>query len=135
MPMRSSDVICSRDSSMAAKNALSSRSSSKRKLLRQKQSRRKSNLMRKACEYSKMCEADVCLGIRLRETGQVYILSADPSGFWDFLRSQLVRCQVLGKRQRLTFPGFLLSNSLSNHGPRFEDGWGRCYATGLGKPL
>lgn len=82
---------------MAAKNALSSRASSKRKLLRQKQSRRKSNLMRKACEYSKMCEADVCLGIRLRETRQVYILSADTSEFWGFLRSELVCCQVLAK--------------------------------------
>jgi uncharacterized ferredoxin-like protein len=47
--------------------------------------------MTKACEYSKMCDADVCLGIRLRETGQVYILSADASGFWAFLGSQLVR--------------------------------------------
>lgn len=36
-----------------------------------------------------MCDADVCLGIRLRETGQVYILSADASGFWAFLGSQL----------------------------------------------
>lgn len=46
--------------------------------------------MRKACEYSKMCDADVCVGIRIRETGQVYILSADVSGFWAFLTSQLV---------------------------------------------
>ncbi|CAG8261917.1 unnamed protein product [Penicillium salamii] len=61
----------------------------KRKLMRQKQCRRKSNLMKKACEYSEMCEADVCLGIRLRETGQVFILSADASGFWGFLGSQL----------------------------------------------
>ncbi|CRL19032.1 unnamed protein product [Penicillium camemberti] len=27
--------------------------------------------MKKACEYSRMCSADVCLGIRIRETGQV----------------------------------------------------------------
>jgi hypothetical protein len=46
--------------------------------------------MKKAREYSKMCDADVCLGIRLRETGQVYILSADASGFWAFLGLQLV---------------------------------------------
>ncbi|KAJ6026408.1 uncharacterized protein N7446_004990 [Penicillium canescens] len=56
---------------------------------RQKQCRRKSTLMTKACEYSKMCDADVCLGIRLRETGQIYIFSADASGFWAFLSSQL----------------------------------------------
>ncbi|KAJ5111787.1 hypothetical protein NUU61_001417 [Penicillium alfredii] len=60
-----------------------------KKLMRQKQCRRKTNLMKKAYEYSKMCDADVCVGIRLRETGQVYILSSDASGFWAFLNSQL----------------------------------------------
>jgi hypothetical protein len=54
--------------------------------MRQKQGRRKSSLMKKASEYSKMCNADVCVGIRLRETGQVFILSADASGFWAFLK-------------------------------------------------
>ncbi|KAJ5971803.1 uncharacterized protein N7479_001721, partial [Penicillium vulpinum] len=33
--------------------------------------------------------ADIYVGIRIRETGQVYILSADTSGFWAFLTSQL----------------------------------------------
>ncbi|KAF3403874.1 hypothetical protein F1880_010274 [Penicillium rolfsii] len=46
--------------------------------------------MTKASEYSNMCDADVCLGIRLRETGQVYNFSADASGFWAFPGSQLV---------------------------------------------
>ncbi|CAG8937541.1 unnamed protein product [Penicillium salamii] len=73
---------------MAPTNS-SQRSSSKRKLMRQKQCRRKTNLIKKAREYSRMCEADVCLGIRLRETGQVFIFSVDASGFWDFLGSQL----------------------------------------------
>jgi hypothetical protein len=58
--------------------------------MRQKRGRRKSSLMKKASEYSKMCDADVCVGIRLRETAQVFILSADTSGFWAFLSSQLV---------------------------------------------
>jgi myosin heavy subunit len=59
--------------------------------MRQKHGRRKSNLMKKAREYSKLCEADVCVGIRLRETGQVFfILSADVSGFGGFLGLQLV---------------------------------------------
>ena len=62
--------------------------------MRQKQGRRKSNLMKKACEYSKMCDADVCLGIRLRETGQVFLLSADSSGFWGFLGTQLVGYRI-----------------------------------------
>ncbi|CAG8059274.1 unnamed protein product [Penicillium salamii] len=41
--------------------------------------------MKRAAEYSKMCDADVCVGIHLRETGQVFILSVDSSGFWAFL--------------------------------------------------
>lgn len=47
-------------------------------------------MMKKAYEYSKLCNADVCVGIRMRETGQVHVLSADPSGFWGFLTTQLV---------------------------------------------
>jgi hypothetical protein len=46
--------------------------------------------MIKASEYSKMCGADVCLGIRIRDTGRVYMFSADASGFWEFVGSQLV---------------------------------------------
>lgn len=65
--------------------------SSKRKLLCQRRSRRKLNLMKKACDYSKMFDADVCVGIRLRETGEVMFLSADPLGFWDSFRSRLVQ--------------------------------------------
>jgi hypothetical protein len=37
-----------------------------------------------------MCGADVCLGIRIRETGRVHIFSADSSGFWAFVGVQLV---------------------------------------------
>ena len=37
-----------------------------------------------------MCGADVCLGMRMRESGEVFIFSADSSGFWSFLWSQLV---------------------------------------------
>jgi hypothetical protein len=46
--------------------------------------------MKKSFEYSKMCGADVCLGIRIRDTGRVYILTADASGFWAFVGSTLV---------------------------------------------
>ncbi|KXL41590.1 hypothetical protein M433DRAFT_72744, partial [Acidomyces richmondensis BFW] len=62
----------------------------KEKIDAPKKCRRKTSLKRKAYEYSKMCDADVCVGIRIRETGQVYLLSADASGFWAFLASQLV---------------------------------------------
>ncbi|KAJ5471786.1 hypothetical protein N7530_009143 [Penicillium desertorum] len=60
-----------------------------KKVKRQKQCHRKSTLMIKVCEYSKMCDTDVCLGILLCDTGEVYILSADALGFWAFLGSQL----------------------------------------------
>jgi hypothetical protein len=84
---------------------------SKRKLMWQKQCRRKTSLMKKAYEYSKMCSADVCVGIRIRETGQVHILSADTSGFWAFLGSQLVCLQLwLWWKKRLTYQELLLSN-------------------------
>ncbi|KAJ5746807.1 hypothetical protein N7520_011989 [Penicillium odoratum] len=60
-----------------------------RKSLRQKRDRRKTNLEKKSQEYSEICGADVCLGIRIRESGKVFIFSADASGFWSFLSSQL----------------------------------------------
>jgi hypothetical protein len=47
-------------------------------------------LENKSQEYSQMCGADVCLEIRIQEPGQVFIFSADLSGFWSFLKSQLV---------------------------------------------
>lgn len=65
-------------------------SSVEKKLLRQKRDRRKSSLGKKALEYSEMCGADVCLGIRIRQTGKVFIFCADTSGFWSFLSTQLV---------------------------------------------
>nr|QOD95025.1 HhpM [Paecilomyces variotii] len=74
---------------MSALRRVRSNNSSKRKSFRQKQYRRKTNMMKKASEYSKMCDADVCIGIRIRETGQIHILSADTSGFWAFLPLQL----------------------------------------------
>ncbi|KAJ5938511.1 hypothetical protein N7466_001645 [Penicillium verhagenii] len=57
--------------------------------IRQKQGRRRICLMKKASEYSKICDADVCVGIRLHETGKVFILSADSTGFWEFVKSKL----------------------------------------------
>ncbi|CRL26589.1 Transcription factor, MADS-box [Penicillium camemberti] len=59
--------------SMAAIKAPRSKdTTSKRKLIRQKQCRRKASLMKKACEDSRICSADICVGIRIRETGQVH---------------------------------------------------------------
>ncbi|KAJ5492484.1 hypothetical protein N7453_010581 [Penicillium expansum] len=45
--------------------------------------------MKKASEYSKICDTEVCVGIKLYETGKVFILSADSTGFWEFLKSKL----------------------------------------------
>jgi hypothetical protein len=59
-------------------------------MIRQKRDRRKNSLIKKSFEYSSMCGADVCLGIRIRETGRVHIFSADSSGFWAFVGVQLV---------------------------------------------
>lgn len=52
--------------------------------------------MRKAYEYSKLCEADVCLGIRIRDSGRVFTFLADSTGFWSSLNSQLVSFTCLG---------------------------------------
>jgi hypothetical protein len=70
-------------------------SKSVKRSMRQKQGRRKSSLLRKAAEYSKMSDADVCVGIRLREIGQVFILSVDALGFWAFHGSPLVHLNNL----------------------------------------
>ncbi|GKZ98359.1 hypothetical protein AnigIFM59636_002767 [Aspergillus niger] len=56
---------------------------SPKKMMRQKRDRRKKSLLRKAYEYSKLCDADVCLGIRIRESGQVTTFLSDSTGFWE----------------------------------------------------
>ncbi|KAJ5102344.1 hypothetical protein NUU61_004566 [Penicillium alfredii] len=48
---------------MAVLNSM--RGFSKRKMKRQKQYRRRTSLMKKAYEYSKMCDADVCVAPKL----------------------------------------------------------------------
>lgn len=77
----------------------SKNSSVEKKSLRQKRDRRKSCLEKKTREYSKICGADVCLGIRIRQSGKVFIYSADASGFWSFLSSQLVSPGGNGRSQ------------------------------------
>jgi hypothetical protein len=47
------------------------------KQLTQMRGRRKKSLEKKAYEFSALCDADVCLGIRIRETGQVFTLCID----------------------------------------------------------
>ncbi|KAF5856132.1 hypothetical protein ETB97_007836 [Aspergillus alliaceus] len=62
---------------------------SHKKSIRQKTDRRKRGLMKKASEYSRMCDADVFVGIRLRESGRLYTLLAETSEFWSSFVSQL----------------------------------------------
>lgn len=72
--------------------------------------------MKKAYEYSKMCDADVCVGMRLRETGQVYILSSDTTGFWAFVRSQLVCCLISTILNMTDYPELSLPSSEIDYG-------------------
>ena len=92
-----------------------SKVSSTKKSIRQKRDRRKMTLENKLQQYSEMCGADVCLGIRIRDSGEVFIFSADSSGFWSFLRSQLVCAFDLSKLSVawtfLTPLGLLLSKT------------------------
>jgi lipid II:glycine glycyltransferase (peptidoglycan interpeptide bridge formation enzyme) len=84
-------------------------SPSRSKSIRQKRDRRKTSLMKKSFEYSKMCGADVCLGIRIRDTCRVYIFSADASGFWAFIGSKLVYFHHMHTRPKVNCLGLLLS--------------------------
>lgn len=104
-------------------NPKSKRPFSKRRPMREKQRRRKSTLIKKAREYSKMCEADVCLGIRIRRSGQVYFVSVGGSEFWAFLASQLVGCHALAGCNKTDCPGFPLSNADQDHRPGFGEHW------------
>jgi hypothetical protein len=47
--------------------------------------------MKKAYAYSELCDAEVYVGIRLRESGHVFTFLSDPIGFWSKLDSLLVR--------------------------------------------
>jgi len=48
-----------------------------------------------------MFDADICLGIRFRETAQGVILSADPLALWNCVRSKLVCCETDNELNRL----------------------------------
>jgi hypothetical protein len=52
--------------------ATQSKTAQERKKIREKRNRRKDNLIKKANEYSAMCDADVCLGIRLKENSRSF---------------------------------------------------------------
>ncbi|PWY70788.1 hypothetical protein BO83DRAFT_315539 [Aspergillus eucalypticola CBS 122712] len=62
-------------------------------MTRQKRDRRKKSPIRNAYEYSTLCDAEVCLGIRIPESGQVTAFLPDSTGFWSGLSSRLVGFQ------------------------------------------
>lgn len=80
-------------------------------------------LIKKAYEYSKLCDADVCLGIQLRGSSHVFTFLSNPAGFWSKFDSLLIRnmraqlCHsILTKRQ-----GNILPTASSQNRGRFQD--------------
>ncbi|PKX93566.1 uncharacterized protein P174DRAFT_353692, partial [Aspergillus novofumigatus IBT 16806] len=72
---------------------------SPRKSAQQKGKRRKIGLMKKAYEYSELCNADICVGIRLREFSHIFTFLSDPTRFWSTLDSLLATYYPLPVRQ------------------------------------
>ena len=70
---------------------------SPKKVVRQKWDRRKKSLIHKAYEYSKLCDANIYLVIRIRESGQVTTFQADSTGFWSGFSSHLVGDVACGR--------------------------------------
>ncbi|KAJ6168185.1 hypothetical protein N7497_001028 [Penicillium chrysogenum] len=65
-----------------------------------------------------MCGAEVCLGIRIRQSGKVFLYSAGASEFWSTLSSQLLRgMKSASKRNSLMdhFERFWRSGGLAAH--------------------
>ncbi|KAH8689045.1 hypothetical protein BGW36DRAFT_262539, partial [Talaromyces proteolyticus] len=60
-----------------------------KKQRRQRRDRRSQTLIRKAYEISHLSNADIFLGIRLRDTGRMRTFCADSSGIWYSCVSQL----------------------------------------------
>jgi hypothetical protein len=58
--------------------------------------------MKKAFEYSELCDAEVCVGIRFRESGRVFTFVSDPNGFWSKLDSLLVSMRAVSCLYTLT---------------------------------
>lgn len=56
----------------------------------QRRSRRMKNLLQKAVDMSILCDAEVVLGMRIRETGRVTTFCSDPEGLWSPVTSNLV---------------------------------------------
>jgi hypothetical protein len=71
--------------------SLSSAQIERRRYL-QKRNRRKENLIKKAFQMCILCDTEIFLGIRVKETGQVTTFCSEPTGIWSSSLSCLVRC-------------------------------------------
>lgn len=56
----------------------------------QRRSRRMKSLLLKAADLSTLCDAEVFLGVRIRETGRVTTFCSDPEGLWSSATMNLV---------------------------------------------
>lgn len=61
-----------------------------KKRKRQKRHKRGQTLIKKAYEMSAFFNADVCLGIKLRDTGKIMTFCADKTGVWSSFITYLV---------------------------------------------
>jgi SRF-type transcription factor (DNA-binding and dimerisation domain) len=79
----------------------------------QKRNRRMKSLLLKAADMSIHCDAEVVLGIRIRETGRVTTFCSDPEGLWSPITLNLV-CLF-----RLTdlMPGLILNRGTTTLSP------------------
>jgi SRF-type transcription factor (DNA-binding and dimerisation domain) len=56
----------------------------------QRRNRRQKSLILKAVQMTTLCDAEVIVGIRIRETGRVTTFCSNPEGLWSPAISSLV---------------------------------------------
>lgn len=78
---------------MAKLRTIHHRLSNKSKAKSQQHRRRGNTLFRKAFEFSKECDADVTLVLRLRKTGQIYIFNSNDQ--WSPSQEDLVGITII----------------------------------------
>ena len=67
------------------------------KAKRQQQDRRKESLIKRAYEYSRECDADVYMSIRIHKNGQVFTFTSDSTGEWPRSEAEMVSHSLFGE--------------------------------------
>jgi hypothetical protein len=67
------------------------------KAKQQQRDRRKRSLMKKAYEYSRECDADVYISIRIHKNGQVFTFNSDSTGEWPRSEAEMVSHSLCGE--------------------------------------